>query len=292
MNSLVKPLIGLVGVAFLALSAAPARASSMDVFVSIAPQKFFVRKIGGTLVNVSVLVPSGADAHTYEPRPRQMVALSKSALYFAVGVDFEKAWLDRIAAANPGMRIIRTDEGIAKIPMTDPHRHGPEPRGSGTPDPHIWLAPAPVKIQAAHILKALSEADPKNRLRYAAGYDAFSKELDALDDGLKSLFAGRKGERFMVFHPAWGYFAQAYGLKQVPVEVEGKEPKAAQLRSLIHRARQQGIRVVFVQPQFSARSAAMVAREIDGQVVSVDPLAENWDANMLAVARQFRAALK
>jgi len=291
-NCLVKPLIGLVGVALFTLSAAPARASSLDVFVSIAPQKFFVRKIAGTLVNVSVLVPSGADAHTYEPRPRQMVALSKSALYFAVGVDFEKAWLDRVAAANPGMRIILTDAGIAKIPMTDPHRHGREPHRSGAPDPHIWLAPAPVKIQAAHILKALSEADPKNRLRYVAGYDAFLKELDVLDDELKALFAGRKGERFMVFHPAWGYFAQAYGLKQVPVEVEGKEPKAAQLRSLIHRAREQGIRVVFVQPQFSARSAAMVAREIDGQVVSVDPLAENWDANMLAVARQFRAALK
>ncbi|MEW6334891.1 MAG: zinc ABC transporter substrate-binding protein [Thermodesulfobacteriota bacterium] len=292
MNSLVKPLIGLVGVLLLALSAAPARASSLGVFVSIAPQKFFVRKIGGPLVNVSVLVPPGADAHTYEPRPRQMVALSKSTLYFAVGVDFEKSWLDRIAAANPAMRIIHTDAGIVKVPMTDPHRHGREPHGSGAPDPHIWLAPAPVRIQAAHILKALSEADPKNRLRYAAGYEAFLKELDALDDGLKALFAGRRGMRFMVFHPAWGYFAQAYGLKQVPVEVEGKEPKPAQLRALIQRAREQGIRVVFVQPQFSAKSAAMVAREIDGQVVTVDPMAEDWDANMLAVARQFRAALK
>ena len=124
-----------------------------------------------------------------------------------------------------------------------------------------------MKIQAAHILRALIEADPKNRLPYTAGYDAFLKELDTLDGELKALFAGRKGEPFMVFHPAWGYFAEAYGLQQVPVEIEGKEPKAAQLQSLIRRARERGVKVVFVQPQFSTKSAEMVAREIGGQVV-------------------------
>ncbi len=149
-----------------------------------------------------------------------------------------------------------------------------------------------MKIQAAHILKALIEADPKNRLPYTAGYDAFMKELDALDGELKALFAGRKGEPFMVFHPAWGYFAEAYGLKQIPVEIEGKEPKAAQLQSLIRRARERGVKVVFVQPQFSTKSAEMVAREIGGQVVPVDSLAENWDANLREVARKFRAALQ
>ena len=163
---------------------------------------------------------------------------------------------------------------------------------AGTPDPHVWLAPAPVKIQAGHILKALSEADPKNSLSYVAGYEAFLKELDTLDGEMKALFSGRKGENFMVFHPSWGYFAEAYGLEQVPVEVEGKEPKAAQLQSLIRRARKEGVKVVFVQPQFSVKSAEMIAREIGGQVVRVDPLAENWDANLREVARKFSAALK
>lgn len=300
MNTFGILIIGLAWTVLTLPCAIPVWASSVGVFVSIAPQKYFVRKIGGTLVNVSILVPSGADPHTYEPKPAQMVELSKSALYFAVGVDFEKAWLKRIAATHPRMRIIHTDEGIAKIPMTDPHRHEGEtpergkktPHHDGAPDPHIWLAPGPVKVQAAHILKALSDADPKNRLQFVAGYDAFLKELDALDGELKALFSGRKGERFMVFHPAWGYFAEAYGLKQVPVEVGGKEPKAARLRSLIHRAREQGVKMVFVQPQFSTKSAAMVAREIGGQVVPVDPLSEHWDANMREIARQFRAALK
>jgi zinc transport system substrate-binding protein len=300
MNSIGKQITGLVCMVLLILHSAPVSASSIGVFVSIAPQKFFVQKIGGDLVNVSVLVPAGADPHTYEPKPRQIVALSKSALYFAIGIDFEKAWLQKIAATHPRMRIIHTEEGIAKIPMTDQHTHeGTHSKHSqkgrhddGAPDPHVWLAPAAVRIQAAHILKALSEADPKNRAQYTAGYDGFLKELDALDGELKALFARRKGEQFMVFHPSWGYFAEAYGLEQVPVEIEGKEPKAAQLQSLIRRARERAVRVIFVQPQFSEKSAEMVAREIGGQVVRVDPLAENWDANLREVARKFRAALQ
>jgi len=299
-TSIGKHITGLVWTVLFILQTMPVWASSVGVFVSIAPQKYFIQKIGGNLVNVSILVPVGADPHTYEPKPRQMVELSKSVLYFAVGIDFEKAWLKKIAATYPKMRIIHTDEGIAKIPMTDQHQqegsiHKNDKKGQqhdGAPDPHVWLAPAPVKVQAAHILKALIEADPKNRLPYTAGYDAFLKELDALDGELKALFAGRKGEPFMVFHPAWGYFAEAYGLQQVPVEIEGKEPKAAQLQSLIRRARERGVKVVFVQPQLSAKSAEMVAREIGGQVVRVDPLAENWIANMREVARKFRAALQ
>ena len=295
-----KRIAGLVCTTLFLVYTMPLWASSLGVFVSIAPQKYFVRKIGGALVNVSILVPAGADPHTYEPRPRQMVEMSKSALYFAVGVDSEKAWLKKIAATHPRMRIIGTDEGVAKIPMTDQHRHEgnsrkrdkKSPQRDGAPDPHIWLAPGPVKVQAAHILKALAETDAKNRLQYAAGYDAFLKELDALDGELKALFAGRKGESFMVFHPAWGYFAEAYGLEQVPVEVEGKEPKAAQLQTLIRRAREKGVKVIFAQPQLSAKSAEMVAREIGGAVVRVDPLAENWDVNMREVARKFRTALQ
>jgi zinc transport system substrate-binding protein len=300
MNSIGRHIAGLVLTVLFLLYTMPVWASSLGVFVSIAPQKYFVRKIGGNLINISVLVPPGADPHTYEPKPRQMVELSKSELYFAVGIDFEKAWLKKISATHPRMRIIHTDEGIVKIPMTDRHeherdlhRHDKKPgHHDGAPDPHVWLAPSPVKIQAAHILKALSEADPKNRLQYAAGHDAFLKELDALDGELKALFAGRKGEQFMVFHPAWGYFAEAYGLEQVPVEAGGKEPKAAQLQALIRRARERGVKVVFVQPQSSAKSAEAVAREIGGAVVRVDPLAENWDANMREVARKFRAALQ
>lgn len=274
--------------------------AAVKVFVSIAPQKYFVEKIGGNLVSVSILVPAGADPHTYEPKPKQMVDLSKAVVYFAVGVEFEKAWLARITATNPKLRIVHTDEGIAKITMAahhddDKHMHGQAEanhRHAGGPDPHIWLSPALVKIQAEHILNALMAIDPKNQSRYQTNYNDFLKEVNTLDKELKTLFAGRKGEPFMVFHPAWGYFAQAYGLTQVPIEMEGKEPKPAQLQYLIRFARERGIKVVFVQPQFSVKSAEMIAREIGGQVVFIDPLGENWAVNLREVARQFKAVVR
>jgi zinc transport system substrate-binding protein len=284
-----------------------AAASEIKVFVSIAPQQYFVQKIGGELVEVSVLVPPAADPHTYEPKPRQMAEISKAAVYFAVGVDFEKAWLPRIAAANPKMRIVRTDEGLEKIAMaahhhgdtsglakTKKHAHGAEQAvhaSGGEPDPHVWLSPPLVKIQAQRIAAALGEADPGNRERYAANLERFRGEIEALDSELKALFAGCRGARFLVFHPSWGYFAAAYGLEQVPIEIEGKEPKPAQLRQIILRAREQGIRAVFVQPQLSTKSAEMVAREIGGRVVSADPLAVDWAENLRDVGRKFKEAL-
>jgi zinc transport system substrate-binding protein len=297
---------GLTGVFFCLLMAGhPAWAANVKTFVSIAPQQYFVQKIGGDLVDVSVLVAPGADPHTYEPKPRQVAELAKSAVYFAVGIDFEKAWMQKIAAANPHMRIVQTDEGIAKIAMAGHHHQAHEKGPKEThakdkqhhphevaPDPHVWLSPPLVKVQAGHIRDALVAVDPANRTRYEENYTAFLREIDALDAELKSLFAGRQGARFMVFHPSWGYFAEAYGLEQVPVEIEGKDPKAAQLKELIRHAKEHGIKVVFVQPQFSAKSAEMVSREIGGQVVAVDPLAASWADNLREVGRKFKAALR
>lgn len=288
----------------------PAEAAAVKVFVSIPPQKYFVEKIGGELVEVGVLVPSGADAHTYEPKPRQMAELAKARIFFSIGIDFEKAWMGRIAAANRSMQIVATDEGVAKLtlpahdhsghaerkaPSTGP-THAPDLRRAaqapaGEPDPHIWLSPPLVKTQARTIAGALAAADPGNRWRYEENLARFLQEIDDLDLELRRLFAGSHGARFMVFHPSWGYFAQAYGLEQTAIEIEGKDPKPAQLRELIRRARQEGVKVVFVQPQFSPRSAEMVAAEIGGQVVMVDPLSADWAENLRAVARKFRAAL-
>jgi zinc transport system substrate-binding protein len=290
-----KLICALTGLTFLTLSAMSAAAGEIRAFVSIAPQKYFVQRIAGNLVNVSVLVPQSADPHTYEPKPKQMVELAKSSVYFAVGVDFEKAWLKRIAGANPAMLIVHTDEGIEKMSMTgDNHgiAGGAHNRKSESPDPHIWLSPALVKVQAGSIFQALCKLDPKNQLRYKNGYNAFLREINALDAELKSLLAGRKDEQFLVFHPSWGYFARDYGLQQIPIEIEGKDPKPAELQILIRHARERGIKVVFVQPQFSAKSAAMFAREIGGKVVYVNPLAENWAGNLRDVSRIFVNALK
>jgi len=289
----------------------PASAGGMPVFVSIAPQEYFLQQIGGELVDIQVMVRPGADPHTYEPKPSQMVALAKAKIYFAIGVPFEKTWLDKFSAASPEMLMVHTEKGIDKIPMAThaphheaEHHREPEPgsaaesaghqahRHAGELDPHTWLSPPLVKIQARNILDALLAADPAHAAAYRANFAAFNAQLDAMDAEFKRIFAGKRGMKFMVFHPAWGYFAQAYDLQQVPVEVEGKDPKPAELMKLIEDARKDAIRVLFVQPQFSTRSADAIAKAIGGEVVFADPLAADWAANLRQVAAKFEAALK
>lgn len=283
---------------------APLAEGPLNTVVSILPQRYFVEKIGGDLVNVSVMVEPGVDPHVYDPRPQQMVALTHAEIYFAIGVPFENAWLPRFAATNPRMTIVHTEEGIQRIPIEtgdgdaggesprsdaagDAHRHG-----SGD-DPHLWLSPPLVMLQARNILNALVSADPGNASTYRSNYKGFITEILDLDLDLMNLFSGREGGRaFMVFHPSWGYFARAYGLKQVPVEVEGKEPKGPDLQRLIKYAREHGIKVVFVQPQFSTTSAEVISKEIGGQVISVDPLAPDWTRNLREVGERFRKVLK
>lgn len=285
-------------------------ADKIPVFVSIVPQKYFVEKIGGERVDVQVMVQPGASPATYEPKPRQMAGISKARVYFAVGVPFENAWLDKIAASNPAMMIVHTDQGVQKIPLAADHREdsahlkknadhpggGPQAAAQADEmnrhpsglDPHIWLSPPLVISQAGTIFNALQAVDPLHRADYESNCQAFVSAVKALDAELRNLLAGSQGRQFMVFHPSWGYFAQAYGLKQVAAEIEGKAPKPAQLKELIARARAHAIQVVFVQPQFSAKSAELIAREIGGQVVFADPLAENWPENLRKVAQQIK----
>lgn len=272
-------------------------ASPIPIFVSINPQKYFVQQIATNRVNVQVMVPAGASPATYEPRPRQVANLTKTKIYFAVGVPFENAWLHKIEAANPDMTIVHTDEGIDKIPMASHHFDGEahldaETHGHSGLDPHIWLSPPLVKIQSRTILQALQKMDPSHQAAYQGNYEQFVAKIDRLDNDLKRLFKDKQGLQFMVFHPSWGYFAKAYGLRQVAVEIEGKNPKPAQLKTLIEYARDKDIRVIFVQPQFSTKSARLVAKEIGGQVVFADPLATDWLANLRGIAQKFKAALK
>jgi zinc transport system substrate-binding protein len=278
----------------LLLGGAPARGEPrLAVFVTLPPQKYFVERIAGERVEVTVLVPPGADAHTYEPHPRQMAALERARLYFAVGDPFEAVWLPKFRAANPRLRVVRTDAGVDKLPSgPEPGAHDPG-RGQAPPDPHIWLSPALVRIQAGQILEGLTQADPAHRDDYAAGYTRFLRELDALDAELRALFRDLGAAReFMVFHPAWGYFARDYGLVQVAIEAQGKSPTPRRLRELIEHAKERKINVIFAQPQRSAKAAETIARAIGGRVEIADDLASDWADNLLAVAGKVRAALR
>ncbi len=250
------------------------QADGLTVTVSIIPQQYFVERIGGTYVKVNVMVLPGANPATYEPRPEQLAALSQSSAYFSIGVPFEDAWLDKIAAANPKMLLVDTAQGIQRMDH----------------DPHIWLSPRLVKIQAATICQALVRLDPDHQADYQANLDRFLADIDALDADLHQTLDGVTRRKFMVFHPSWGYFARDYGLEQIPVEVGGQEPSAVELAALIEQAKANDIHVIFAQPEFSTRSAQTIANEINGQVVLISPLALDWADNLRKVAQAIAEA--
>lgn len=278
-----------------------AAAESINAFVSIPPQKFFVQAIGKDLVKTTAIVSPAHSPADYEPSPSQMVQMSKADIYFAVGVPFETTWLKKFIAVNPDMRVIHTDAGIDKKPIDryemaaagPVHSENGHGHHHGTKDPHIWLSPPLVKIQARHILDALVSIDPEHSEFYRKNYQDFIEQIDGLDTDFSALFTQSKQQtKFLVFHPSWGYFADAYGLAQISIEIEGKTPKAREVKNLIDFAKAHDITIIFIQPQFSTRQAEIIAKEINGQLIEADPLAENWLENIRSVAESIQQALK
>jgi len=283
----------------LILWAVPALAGPLPVMVSVAPQKYVLEKLAGPLVEVSVMVSPGADAHTFEPRPSQMAQAAKARLYFAQGVEFEHAWLPKLVKTNPGMTVVNTLDGIELMPMVehdDDHghdKHAKDKHEELEMDPHTWTAPSLMKRQAETMAHALGKADPENAQLYNSNLKAFSDELGALDVQIRALLKGvPAGSEFIVFHPAWAYFAREYGLKEVAIESGGKEPSPRKLKELIKHAKDTKAKAIFVQPQFSRKTAQTLADAIGAKLVPADDLAPDWNANMLAVAKALADALK
>ncbi len=240
----------------------------INVVVSILPQRFFVKKIAEDKVNVVVLVPPGYSPATYDPTPNQIAQVEKAHIYFAIGVPFEKVWLKKFVCLNKKLIIVYTDKGIKK-------RDG---------DPHIWLSPPLVKKQAETIAKSLEKIDPSNRDFYENNLKEFLAQIDALDKEIASILKAKKGRPFLVYHPCWGYFAERYGLKQIAIEEGGKEPSISKLTKLISYCKEAKIKAIFVQPEFSKKSASLIAKELGIRLITIDPLAEDWIDNLRDVA--------
>ncbi|MDH3349285.1 MAG: zinc ABC transporter substrate-binding protein [Desulfobulbaceae bacterium] len=265
----------------------------LSVFVSILPEVYFVNKIGGDRVSVHALVRPGQSPATYGPTPKQMALLAKAHVYFRIGVGFENSLVSKLRRTNEKLVIVDLRDGISLLEMEqhganveDGHNHEEEL------DPHVWLDPMLVKLQAEVIKNTLSEFDPSNSTFYETNYKVFVEQLNKLDRQLRQTMAPLVGRTIYVFHPAYGYFCHAYGLKQKSVTINGKEPGAKHLVSLIKSARSEGVKVIFVQPQFSRKAARSIARAIDGVVVALDPLAKDYLENMESMAVRIRHSLE
>ena len=270
--------------------AAPPEAKP-TVFVSILPQAYFIERIAGSDFDIEIMVGPGQSPETYEPTPKQMAKLSEASIYFRIGVPFEVQLISKIDKILPGLNIANSAEGISFRPIENHEHHNRNHDTAEELDPHIWLDPSLAEIISKNMLDGLISINPAQADKYRGNYDSLIADLDAVDAEIKKILAHLKGRSFYVFHPAFGYFGSAYGLKQVAVEIGGKEPGARQMAALIERANEEGVRIIFVQPQFSRKSAETLADAIGGAVVSIDPLGADLIANLKEMAHKLAAGL-
>jgi zinc transport system substrate-binding protein len=270
-------------------------------FVGIPPLAWFVERLAGPLAQAQIVAPPGASPHTFEPTPKQVAALGQGQVYFSLRLPFEEKIMPKVLAANPGLRLVDLTQGMAFRQLSEEEAEADEAghghdrshdQGHGQADPHVWLSPAQARIMAANLAGGLAAADPAQAGQYQANLARLEEEIAALDRRLAAVLGPLKGREFLVYHPAFGYLGEAYGLKQVPVEIQGKEPGPKRLARLIETARKRGARVIFVQPQFPAGSARRLAEAIGGAVVPLDPLARDWAANLERLAREIETGLK
>jgi zinc transport system substrate-binding protein len=279
----------------------PAHASSGEggrirAFVSILPQAYLVERIGGDHVEVRILVGEGQEPHTFEPTPAQMAALAQSDVYFTIGVPFETALLPRIRSLFPHLSIADTIRGVRLRYFEDEHavhaHHLPDAHAhSGrAPDPHTWLDPGRAKIMAKNIALCLKTLDPGHSDEYGRNLERLGQDLDRADAQIARILEPLKGRRIYVFHPAFGYLCEAYGLEQIALETEGKEPGAKQVARIIEKARDEGVRVIFVQSQFSGKAARAVTESIGGVVVPLNPLPRDYLPEIVSLAEEIQGA--
>ncbi len=254
----------------------------LGIAVTIPPQRQFVKEVGGDRVKVTLMVPPGEDPHSYEPTTRQMREVAKADLYLKLGsqISFEKTWMDKIKSYNEEMRIVNSSEGIELRKM-----------GSSI-DPHVWMSPPNAKNMVQKLNETMCEEDPDNSQFYEENAEEYLEELEDINQDLKSDMEKYEGEEFLVYHPSFGYFADEYNLTQVPIEKEGKEPGTEEIKNIIDRAKKENISIVFISPQFDRSQAETIAEGIDGEVLSLNPLAEDYIENIRDMEEKLGSAFE
>ncbi len=279
---------------FLLAVITPSMADPLNVFVSIQPQKWVLDQIAGDLVTSHALVQKGQTPHNFEPKPKQLVQLSQASIYLTLDLPFEKVLIKKLPPEVPK---IDTADGVKKRAF---HRHGHDHHGQENDghtkgenrDPHIWLSPVNLKIIAKNMATALSSQDPEHSKIYVDNLQLLEKKLDRLDEKITKELKPHAGLRFYVFHPSFGYFADRYNLVQEAVEIEGKSPGPKQISKLIAMAKKDQVKIIFAQPQFDKKSSEVIATAIGGQVIFLDPLAEDVVGNLEKMADKIASSLQ
>jgi len=269
-----KKLIRLFFITLILYSCSGGQKGSNDIItVSISPFKYFVEAIGGSDFKVNVMVPAGADPHIYEPVPGQIAALRRSIAFISDGyLGFEITWLDRFYETNSRMIKLSLGENIDLIEAEE-HNDGGHSEGA---DPHFWISPRSAKIIAESVKSLLISLRPENSGKYEINFKNLSDTIDYYDKKAIGLFSDYQGKSFMIFHPALGYLSRDYGINQISVEREGKEPTPSSLKELIDVARKENIRMILIQKGFDTKNAGAIASEIGAELQEIDPLDENW----------------
>lgn len=256
--------------------------------VTIEPQQYFLENIVGDSYKINTIVPAGVSPETYEPTPTMMMKLRESAIYFKVGfLGFENAWADNLAKNNPDVKIVNCSEGIELIYGEHHHATGKsegEDEHVLLPDPHVWSSPKTARIFAENMYRGLITYDPQYEEIYRGNFSKLIMRIDRTDSIITRLLADIPSRSFIIYHPALSYLARDYGLKQYSIEFEGKNPSPSQMKALIDRARKEGINVVFVQQGFETKNATVIANEIGGKVYVINPLAYEWDKELIRIA--------
>jgi zinc transport system substrate-binding protein len=264
---------------------------SNAINVSIEPQKYLIDRMSGGKYTVNVVVKMGQNHETYEPTPQQMVQLEQSDLYLVVALNgFDNQWAQNLKSRNKQMEIIDLSTGIEPL-VADHDCSGHNHDHHSSMDPHLWVSPSTMKVLAFNTYKVLRAHFAADSSLLDRGYHLLSAEIDSIDNLYKTHLQPFAGKTFMVYHPVLGYVARDYGLTQLPIELEGKEPSVEDIRLLIERAREQQVNLIFVQKEFDTRNAALIAEETGASIETLNPLNYSWQEESLAVLEKLTVAL-
>ncbi|HEX7468012.1 MAG TPA: zinc ABC transporter substrate-binding protein, partial [Methanobacterium sp.] len=257
----------------------------IGVVVSLGPQVEFVKAVGGDKVDVTLMVPSNADPHTYEPLANQLSRVSNAKMYAELGtpIEFEVNYMDKIRAINPNMLVLNTSKGIKLIPNSAENE-------STTMDPHDYVDPKNAKIMVNNIYQGLVQIDPADKDYYQKNRDSYLQQLDDLDKNTTKLLKGKQGTYILIYHPAFGYYTKDYNLTQVGAMINDEEPSPQRIAMMVNIAKQNNITVIYTEPQYDTKFMQSIASQIGAQVLNVNDLDEHYIKNMEDIATEFSKA--